>query len=285
MKNKTWSELIKNYKSFLVIIIIGFFLIEVEIFAFAVMKSGRQSFMQVLNDSNDVIYEVKGATMTNFNKYYFENTFGPFEEYHVRIETKETAFPFRAWFSAAVGLPVGLVLLLAFILKAVMVFLHGKDEQIMDDKSKKSESDSKNGIEKLLFRISSYNIFIIGFLVFASVFLFWIIPNLLTFLVQTGIETIMTFKWVFLGGFIAFFLLFTWFMYMKYQLAKQSMESQVEIKKYELELEYTKAGLNKLPELGLERDVTVKMIEHSETGFDDKDDKEIKNSHEDNCNS
>ena len=268
MDNPSWFEGIKPYKTLFVIIVIGFFLIEIEIFAFAVMKSGRNSYMQVFDDADHMVYEVKGTTMTNFDKYYFENTFGPFEDYQVRIKTKETPFPFRAWFSAAVGLPIGLVLLMAFVLKAVTVFLHGS--RYPSSGSREGEDSSKNGFEKLLFRVSSYNIFIIGFLAFAAVFLFWIIPDLLTFLARAGMETVMTFKWFFVGGFAAFFVLFAWFMYMKYQLAKKSMESELVIKKHQLSLEYAKAGLKQLPEFTGEDVSSLKSIEQMDPDRDGK---------------
>ncbi|MFO7884414.1 MAG: hypothetical protein R6U68_06300 [Desulfobacteraceae bacterium] len=246
MENRSWSEQLKQYKKLFVIVIIGFFLIEIEIFAFALIKSGRNSFVQVLNNDNEVIYEVKGASLSNFNKYYFENNFGDLKDYRIRLKTEETPFPFRAWFSAAVGIPVGLVLLLAFILKAVMVFINGRDGPNVDKNS--GEKDSGTRVENMLLRISSYNIFIIGFIVFACIFLFWVVPDLLTFLGKAGIETILRFKWFFLAGFLGFFLLFAWFMYMKYLLAKKSMESELMIKKHQLSLEYGNSGLKQLPE-------------------------------------
>jgi len=242
MGNKSWQELVKEHKTLLVIIIIGFFLIEIEIFTVAAMKSGRQSWMQVLDGSGDVIYQVKGSTMTNFNKYYFENTFGPFQDYQVKLITEDKPFPFRAWFSAAVGLPVGLVLLLAFVLKAVMAFIHGKPEPDASPEGNNGHDQAGTGFDKIFTRISQLNIFIIGFLIFAGVFLYWVLPNLLTFLAKVSMDTIITYKWVFIGGTGALFLLFAWFMYMKYQLAKKTIDAQTEIRKHELRLEYVRTG-------------------------------------------
>ncbi|MFH1152300.1 MAG: hypothetical protein V1793_00670 [Pseudomonadota bacterium] len=268
MGNSRWQEILREHKTLLVIIIIGFFLIEVEIFALAAMKSGRQTWMQVLDDSGKVIYEVKGSTMTNFNRYYFENTFGPFEKYKVKLDTKEVEFPFRAWFTAAVGIPVGLVLLLGFILKAVMVFLLGNPGAGESDMSQKSDPEPVPGtpVESLIRRISRFNIFILGFLVFAAVFLYWALPNILTFLARAGIETIIQFKWVFITGFSAAFILFAWFMHMKYQLAKKSMDVQVEIRKYELQLEYIRHG--KEPPPALEYMEKRPLIERLKPGSD-----------------
>ncbi|MBF0205058.1 MAG: hypothetical protein HQK67_12315 [Desulfamplus sp.] len=45
MANKNWSDIIKDHKTLLIIVIVVFFLIEIEIFAVAVMKSGRQPIL------------------------------------------------------------------------------------------------------------------------------------------------------------------------------------------------------------------------------------------------
>ncbi len=288
MGNKSWSDLIRDYKMLLIIIIIGFFLIEIEIFAVAVMKSGRQSWMNVIDDSGEVIYQVKGSTLTNFNKYYFENTFGSIDDYQVKLVSKDVEFPFRPWLAAAIGVPVGLILLLAFVLKSVMVLLYGRrhnadydeaesllDGEYDDDeaekkaphgpgdenaeegsgnvnrkkrKNKKSRSrlngaTAPNGIFDQLSRL---NIFIIGFLILSGVLLYIIIPDLLTFLAKVGIETILNFKWFFLAVLISLFLMFAWFMYMRFQLAKKSMDAQTEIRKYEIKMEYARID-NALP--------------------------------------
>ncbi|MBF0201715.1 MAG: hypothetical protein HQK66_10470 [Desulfamplus sp.] len=279
MANKKLSEVIKEYKLLLIIVIVGFFLIEIEIFAVAVMKSGRQSWMNVLDDSGELIYQVKGSTLTNFNKYYFENTFGSIDDYQVRLVTKDVPFPFRAWLAAAIGVPVGLLLLLAFILKAVMVLLYGKtvggdyDEAQhelyekedplpndginngtgMDKSGKSRKVGSGKGpaalpgsAENIFNRLSRLNIFIIGFLILSGVLLYVIIPDLLSFLARVGIDTILNFKWFFLGVFAVLLLLFVWFMYMRYQLAKKSIDAQTEIRKYEIKMEYARYD-NALP--------------------------------------
>ena len=268
---KSWSEHLQEHKVLLVIVIVAFFVVELEVFVLATMRSGHQSYMQVMDESNEVVYEVKGSTMTNFNKYYFENTFGPFENYKVKLVSKDIPFPFRAWFSAAVGLPVGLILLLGFILKAVMTFIRGDAASF--DSSDSSDSFGEPGekgkqgtsgkIENIFFRISRFNIFIIGFLVFAAVFLYWIIPNLISFLARTGIETIVDFKWFFVAVVSALFVLFAWFMYMKYRLAHKSMEVQTEIRKYELQLEY-KRTTRTVNSLDYDDSTTHKMLGYVE---------------------
>ncbi len=105
-KNKQLSSLIQEHKVLFIIIIIGLFLLEMEIFAVAVAKSGRKSRLQVIDQSGNLIHETNGQHLSEFNKYYFEKTFGPFENYQVKLKTQNLPFPFRAWFVAAVGLPV-----------------------------------------------------------------------------------------------------------------------------------------------------------------------------------
>ncbi|MBF0241262.1 MAG: hypothetical protein HQK64_02140 [Desulfamplus sp.] len=256
MANKSWSDLVKDHKILLIIVVVGFFLIEIEIFAVAVMKSGRQSWMNVIDDSGEVIYQVKGSTLTNFNKYYFENTFGSIDDYQVKLVTEDVPFPFRGWFAAAIGIPVGLILLLAFILKSVMVMLYGKKsnqdyseaqkevyvegEQSGEEEIKQVQFGTAEAVGSLMDQVSRLNVFIIGFFIISGVMLYLVIPDMLTFLAKAGIETLLNFKWFFIALFVGLFLLFAWFMYMKYQLARKSMDAQTEIRKYEIKMEYAK---------------------------------------------
>ncbi len=307
MTNKSWLDLIKDHKTLFTIVIIGFFLIEIEIFAVAIMKSGRQSWMNVVSDSGEIIYQVKGSTLTNFNKYYFENTFGSIDDYQVKLVSKDVPFPFRGWFAAAIGVPVGLILLLAFVLKSVMALFFGKkndvdygaeheaqriiskddedDEereadaeekgtQVKHRRSKKKSKDTQSSFgpfasaESLLNQISRLNIFIIGFLILSGVMLYLVIPDLLAFLAKAGIETILNFKWFFIAVLAAMFLLFAGFMYMKYQLAQKSLDAQTEVKKYEIKMEYARYD-NALPAPENMKEKEPPMIEYSEVDYEE----------------
>ena len=116
MQNKqNIIEFLRENKTVVLILAVCLFLIELEVFALSVMKSGRKSRLHVLNTAGEMIYETDGNNLSSFDKYYFEKTFGPFENYNVKLVTTEQPFPFRAWFSAAIGIPVGLVLLMAFV--------------------------------------------------------------------------------------------------------------------------------------------------------------------------
>ncbi len=234
-ENRSISALIQEHKTLLIIIMIGLFLLELEIFALAAMKSGRKSWLQVIDQNGNVIHETDGRQLSDFNKYYFEKTFGPFENYDVRLQTKDIPFPFRAWFTAAVGLPLGLILLFGFIVKAYLALFHG-------DKLKKGPSDVEtpyeNSVEGVLNRISRLNIFIIGFLILTAVLAYWILPNFITYVGRTSIETIIRFKWVFITLLFVMVGIVMWIIYLRYLLAKKSMETQAELDKIKLQLAY-----------------------------------------------
>jgi hypothetical protein len=62
-------------KSLFIIIAVGLFLIELEIFAVAAMKSGRESWLQVYDTTENIIYETDGRNLSDFDKAKFEKTF------------------------------------------------------------------------------------------------------------------------------------------------------------------------------------------------------------------
>jgi hypothetical protein len=232
LKTSHVSSLIQEHKTLFVIIIVGLFLLELEIFALAAMKSGHKSWLQVIDADGNVIHETSGKNLSEFNKYYFEKTFGPFENYDVRLKTRDEPFPFRAWFVAAIGFPVGAMLLFGFVVKAYAAIFHGS-ELSGDDHRPVFAPSFESRLESVLYRISRLNIFIIGFLIFIGVISYWIIPNMITYIGRTGIDAIIRFKWVFITLGIV-----VWIVYLRYLLAKKSIESQTEIEKHRLALEY-----------------------------------------------
>ncbi|MEJ2659073.1 MAG: hypothetical protein P8012_18105, partial [Desulfobacterales bacterium] len=195
MEKKT--SFMRENRNVFIIIIVVLFLLELEIFALAAMKSGHKSRLHVLDDKGNLIYETDGKNLSEFNKYYFEKTFGPFKQYHVKLVTKNLPFPFRAWFAAAVGIPVGAFLLIAFFVRAYQALFWG-EEKIPDEPGLKN-TEHRYRFEKIISAISRFNIFIIGFIIFLSIFLYWVIPNLIVYLGQTSVETIIRYKFIFLS--------------------------------------------------------------------------------------
>ncbi|OQX19726.1 MAG: hypothetical protein BWK80_36520 [Desulfobacteraceae bacterium IS3] len=216
------------------------FLIELEIFAVAAMKSGRDYKLQFFNDKGNLIHEADGKSLSDFNKYYFEKTFGPTEQYEVKLVTEDKPFPFRAWFVAAVGIPVGVMLLFAFVVRAYIAIFYGEDEISESEAQGKAESGSR--LEKIVASVSSFNIFAIGFLVFLVIISYWIIPEVVIYLGKLGEETILKYKWLFLAIIFSALGFLIWVVYLRYLLAKKTIDSQTEIDKFRLQLEYKQYG-------------------------------------------
>jgi hypothetical protein len=232
---KDVMSIIREHKTLFIVIAVVLFLLELQIFAVAAMKSGRKSLMQILDESGNVIHETDGRNLSDFNKYYFEKTFGPLEQYKVRLETREYPFPFRAWFVAAVGIPVGIVLLFSFVVKAYISLFYGNEKDTVYSGHHTEPDETR--LEIILSRISRFNIFTIGFLIFIAVFAYWVIPNLITFLGQTGIETLSHYKLFFISSALIFLGIVVWVIYLRYRLAVKSIESRTEIEKQRIQLE------------------------------------------------
>ncbi len=118
--------------------------------------------------------------------------------------------------------------------------VYGEGEQSGEEEIKQVKFGTAEGVGSLMDQISRLNVFIIGFFIISGVMLYLVIPDMLTFLAKAGIETLLNFKWFFIALFVGLFFLFAWFMYMKYQLARKSMDAQTEIRKYEIKMEYAK---------------------------------------------
>jgi hypothetical protein len=244
MPKKNIASLMREHKTLIIIIAVVLFLLELEIFALAAMKSGRKSWLQVVTAQGSVIHETDGSNLSQFNKYYFEKTFGPLEQYHFKLVTKEIPFPFRAWFVAAVGIPVGVILLFGFAVQAFRTLFYGQAQE--DEKTELPKAEYEHRIEKIIAGLNRFNIFTIGFMVLLAVFCYWVIPNLVVYSGQLGIETLTRYKWIFLFVGIVFLGLVVWIIYLRYLLAKKTIASQTEIDKHCLQLEYNQSQQSRL---------------------------------------
>ena len=257
LKEKKIATLIRENRTLFIIIAVVLFLVELEIFALAAMKSGRKSWLQVIDANGNVIHETDGKNLSDFNKYYFEKTFGPFEQYHVKLATKDFPFPFRAWFVAAVGIPVGAILLFAFAVQAYLSLFY-KEQNSGEYDLNKNECEYR--FEKVIATISRFNIFTIGFLVLLGVFAYWVVPNLIVHVGKLGVETLTRYKWIFLSFGMVFLGLIIWIIYLKYLLAKKALDSHAEIDKYRLQLEFDHSNRYPLQLVHDQKETTDKSL-------------------------
>ena len=226
---------IKEHRTLLIIIIVGLFLIELEIFAVAAMKSGSKAMLQISDPKGNVVLLTEGARLSQIDKTAFEKAFGPLEGYNVHIFREQKPFPFRAWFAAAVGIPVGMMLLFAFVVRAwAALFTQG----LPDYRDDKKELAVSSRFERLVGVVSRFNIFILGVLVFAAALAYWILPNFISYAGKVSMETILKYKWVTLVAAVILVGSILWIIYLRYLLAKKSIESHKEVEKYRLKLEH-----------------------------------------------
>jgi len=223
-------------KALLITVAVLLVLVELQIFFVFAAKSGKKNTLQVLNDSGTVIYETDGTRLTQFKKHYFEATFGPFENYEKKLVTRTVPFPFRAWFATAIGLPLGFTLLLAFIISAFSTLVGKKQEEPLETEDNDTDAKPKGKVDHFLAQINRMNIFIIGAGVFLLVLAFWVLPNLVSVIGQTGLEIINRYGWFFAIVGMAILLIFAWFLYLRYLLAKKALEAETHIREHQLYL-------------------------------------------------
>ena len=240
MSKKNLMAVIRENRTLFIVIAVGLFLIELEIFVLAAMKSGRQSVIQVMTPAGEVIYESDGQNLSQFDKYYFEQNFGPIDQYELRLHTRERPFPFRAWFVAAFGLPIAAILLFAFVVKAYLSIFYA--DRLKGSGEALDLSDDASVLERFLVRVSRYNIFIIGFLVLMGIMAYWVVPNFIAYLSRLGVDTLIRYKWFFLTAAAISLGLLVWVIYLRYLLARRAIESRTEVEKHRLELEYRHGG-------------------------------------------
>lgn len=232
------STFVREHKTLFVAVLVGLFLLELEIFAMAVAKSGKKAWLQISDAQGHVVYEANEAYPGAFDQKSFEKTFGPLSKYQVRRVHQDVPFPFRAWFVAAIGLPLGVMLMLAFVVRA-FVAIFGEDKPLPDGPPDTARAtDRQSRMDAVLQKIGRLNILTIGFILFLIVIGYWIIPNLIGQVAQIGFQTITTYKWVFLGAAGVVIGIVLWIIYLRYLLAKKQVENQVALDKFRLQLEF-----------------------------------------------
>ncbi len=254
-QRKSTLTIIKGNRTVFIAISVVLLLLELGIFAVAALRSGEHYKLQFWDKNGDLVYETDGKNLNDFNVYQFRMTHGPVQNYQRKLVKTDVPFPFRAWFVAAFGIPLGMFLFFAFILKAYEALFYGEEAKGNARDTQTSRYETR--LEKIIGGVNRFNIFVIAVVAFLAVMAYWVLPNLLIYVGEVSLDTIMRFKWIILlVGFLAFGLL-VWVIYLKYLLAKKSMDSQVEVDKHRLELEYKYNAKSRL------------QLEHHQKGKDD----------------
>jgi len=230
-----WRNHFQENKTLFILLAVGLFLVELEIFAMAAMKSGRESQVQIFDHQNNLVYEARTSRLDSREKSEFENTFGPLSDYQVKLVTVQRPFPFRAWFAAAVGLPIGAVLLFGFFIKAYEA-LFFKSERYADNASH-SKDESRDRLDRLIARVSRLNIFAIGGFVLLLALGLFAVPQMLSEFGRHGAAVLSKYRWVAFGIVGVLLGLVIWIIFLRYLLARKSIEAHADVEKYRLQLE------------------------------------------------
>ena len=68
-----WRTHFQENKTLFIMLAVGLFLVELEIFAMAAIKSGRESQVRIFNQQNDLVYEARSSRLEPREKTDFEN--------------------------------------------------------------------------------------------------------------------------------------------------------------------------------------------------------------------
>ena len=230
-----WRNHFEAHKTLFLVLAVGLFLVELEIFAMAAMKSGRESRLQVLDPQNHVVYEARSAVLDTQEKANFEKTFGALSDYRVNVVTTQRPFPFRPWFAAAVGLPIGAVLLFGFFIRAYEALFFRAQRRC--DTQDGTAGEPAGRLEGLLTRVGRMNVFAIGGFVLIFALGLWAVPHLLAEFGRHGVALIIRYKWAALGAAGIFIGLVVWIIFLRFLLARRTIDAQADVEKYRLQLE------------------------------------------------
>ncbi len=241
-----WRNQFQEHRVFFLVLAVGLFLVELEIFAMAAMKSGRESRLQVLDHQNHVIYEAKSAVLDTRERLNFEKTFGPLSDYHVNVVTTQRPFPFRPWFAAAVGLPIGAVLLFGFFVRAYEALFFRAERS--SDMPGAAAGEPVDRLDRLLTRLGRMSVFAIGGFVLVFALGLWAIPHLLAEFGRNGVALMIRYKWAALAVAGVFLGLVVWIIFLRFLLARRAIDAQADVEKYRLQLEMM-GGQQSVPRL------------------------------------
>ena len=224
----------RHQKLALTISVLLFLILELIIYMAFAGQAGQKSRVVITDGNGTKIYETAGNTLTSYEKLVFENNHGPLANYQMHLETEQIPFPFRAWVSSAVGVPVGLILLMAFLVRAYLSLMYGEEKESGEEDVPENEP-RKNRFGTMFHSVHSFSIFHVGFLLIVGVLLLWMVPNILGDFVRISMEAIREYKWFFLGVSVFLAGLIVWIIYLRYKLSKQMLTNQLDLERFRVE--------------------------------------------------
>ncbi|MEJ2731448.1 MAG: hypothetical protein P8185_23555 [Deltaproteobacteria bacterium] len=222
----------ESHKTILKIGIVMVLSIELIIYLVANFRSGTHSYLEIFDSKGNKVYETKGNVLTTYEKLIFQNTYGPLSNYRIRVVNRNIPFPFRAWLAVAVGVPIGFMLLLTYLVRAYLSFVAGGEEQNTNDLESLNED---GGRFRHLFSWRRLSLFHFGFFVLVCVLTIWLVPNYVAEIARGAISLIVKYKWFFSGVFVFLASLLVWIIYLKYKISERMMDRRMDLEKFKVE--------------------------------------------------
>jgi hypothetical protein len=225
-----------NLKLVLGTCVIVFFAIELLIFIAASASSGDRSFVEVKNKTGQVVYRTSGNTVGHIQRDYFERHHGSLENYDIEVTTLHKPFPVREWVVASIGIPVGLILLVSFLIKVYLSLIYG--EETAAEANSTLFDGRKQSLLSWSQLMSSVSVYTVGALILFLVLLLWLVPNFFWNLVSFSMTGVQEHRGIFLGLLIGLALFISWIAFLRYKLSKKMMENQLSLEKYRIDKQF-----------------------------------------------
>jgi len=209
-------------------------LLEVLIYLVAASQAGDSTRLIVSDAQGRVVYEAPGNALTRYEKMLFEETHGPLANYQIHVQRESRPFPTRIWLAAAVGIPIGLILLLAFLIRVYLALIYGESST---GDSREEEGSRTGRLSSLQLSLQRFSIFHLGALLVAGAVLFWLVPDFLVNAGKVVLAMMKEFPWLLPALAIFFALLVVWVIYLRYRLSQQMLKNQFDLEKYRLDRE------------------------------------------------
>jgi hypothetical protein len=233
-KNSSLSEFFEDGKYTRWILAVGAVLLlvlELGTLVAVYNQSGLKTRVCITDSSGRLLYESPGPTITSYEKMVFENNFGPLKNYTTQLKSKYEPFNYRSWILLAVGLPLGLMLLLFFMAQVWLLLLKGNPRE-----EPLQEVDlNKSGFGNFLSISKNFSVLGVGFVIVLAMLILWLIPSILGDMASSVFRAIKQYPWFFIGVSAFAGGLLVWIIYLRYRLSKQMLENQVHIEKFRIE--------------------------------------------------
>lgn len=222
----------KYPKLVLAVAVLMLLVLELTIYIAASGQSGPRSRVVISDVNGTKVYETSGTALTAYEKMVFESNFGSLANYKMHLESEIVPFPYRSWVLLAIGIPMGLILLLFFLVRVWLILLNGDHEDSTDNSA---SAQGKAGIESFFGASRRISVLHVGFILVLALLGLWLIPSFLGDVIGSCFAAVREYPLFFLGFSVFAAAFLSWIVYLRYKLSKRMLDNQMELEKYRIQ--------------------------------------------------